>query len=161
MRLSRNLFDRVKLAAALKSLLKRNLSNFGGCFAIVRIRIQPNLVRSFGLVEQPAALAYERRNDLVLDKNQALDVVVVSRKYRAAHDHLFLEAGAAKREHVDLGAVGPAVAVLDDAVRRHRDEDGAAQGRVQKQLLELVISVMPDLANELHGVSELLVLGVS
>ena len=75
-RLSRNLFDRVKLAAALKGLLKRNLSNFGGCFAIVRIRIQPNLVRSFGLVKQPAALAYERRNDLVLDKNQALDVVV-------------------------------------------------------------------------------------
>ena len=85
---------------------------------------------------------------------------MVSRKYRAAHDHLLLEASAAKREHVDLGAVGPAVAVLDDAVRRHRDEDGAAQGRVQKQLLELVISVMPDLANELHGVSELLVLGV-
>ena len=54
----------------------------------------------------------------------------------------------------------PAPAVLDDAVRRHRDEDGAAQGRVLEQLLELVISVMPDLADELHGVAELLVLGV-
>ena len=158
---SRNLLDHGELVAALERLPERHLAKLLRCLTVIRISAQFHLVARFRFVEQPVALDDERRKDLVLDKGKTLDILVVSRQQRTAHDQLLLEARAAEREHVDLAAVGAAVLVENDAVRWDGDKDRAAHWGVQEEgLLELVIGVTANVPSKLDRVATFLVLGV-